>query len=128
MDKTLAERGFLSKFRTIHEYMDPGGQLPYIVHRAIVPGRRPDRPAADPTEDDGTAKIDHNGTLAMIHRVNLATSASIPVEGDLDADAQGGVRPAGAAFPRADFLVDAPAKTFLTRITSGYEINTGPVG
>jgi hypothetical protein len=124
MGQTLRSKEFSFQAQTIRVYADQNGQLLHIFHTLNVTVRRPDRLLVDRNGDDGPGKLAYDGKTVIIYMANENKYASIPVPNTIEGMMKVAMGRLGVDFPLADFLTDAPAKAFLTGVTSGRVVNT----
>jgi len=124
MGASLEAKAFSFQARTIRAYSAPNKQLLHILHVFKVTVRRPDRLLVDVAGDDGTRKVMYDGSTLVLALGDGKRYASIPVPNTIQGMLQVAVGHFGVDFPLADFLTDAPAKSFLTGVTAGREVDT----
>jgi hypothetical protein len=124
MGRTLSGPGFSMHERAIREYTDADGQPLHIFHSTNVLARRPDRMLADAVGDDGETKMLYDGKDLTLYSAETNKYATLPAQSTIEATLREAARKMGVDFPLADLLADAPAKAFLSGITSGYVVNT----
>jgi hypothetical protein len=124
MGKSLRTDQFSFQARTFRVYADSNGQPLHIAHSMKVTVRRPDRLMIDLTGDDASTKLYYDGKTLVIFGVETKKYVSIPAPGTIQAMIEKEAGKGAVDFPLADFLTDAPDKSFLSGITSGREINT----
>jgi hypothetical protein len=86
--------------------------------------RRPDRLLVNRNGDDGPGKIVYDGKTVVIYMVNANKYVAIPVPNTIEGMMKEAMGRLGVDFPLADFLTDAPAKAFLSGVTSGRVVDT----
>lgn len=124
MDKTLLQQAFSFEAKTLRAYEGSSGDLLHIAHTINVIVRRPDRLSVEATGDDGTTKLVYDGKQVTLANANANKYAVVPAPGNLQAMMDNVMSRLNVDFPLADFLTNDPAKTFLTDVTSGKQINT----
>jgi hypothetical protein len=124
MGKSLRTEQFSFQARTFRVYADSNGQPLHIAHAMKVTVRRPDRLMIDLTGDDGSTKLYYDSKTLVIFGVETKKYVSIPVPDTIQAMIEKEAGKGEVDFPLADFLTNAPDKSFLSGITSGREINT----
>jgi hypothetical protein len=123
MGKTLAT-DVSFKARTIRVYQDDSGDFLHIVHTVNVIARKPDRLAVNVTGDDGASKLLYDGKEVFAVDETDNQYAQVAMSGDLDHVMDEVSDRLHMDFPLADFLTSDPAKSFLTGVTSGKEVDT----
>lgn len=83
--------------------------------------RRPDRLAISVTGDDGSTRLFYDGQMVALVGVEADT---VPVPNTIQGMLETVMGKLGVDFPLADFLTNAPDKSFLSGVTSSREINT----
>ena len=124
MGKTLLADQFSFQARTLRVYMDPNGQPLHIAHTINVIMRRPDRLEIGVVGDDGSTRLFYDGKTVTIFGVEAKKYVTVPVPNTIQGMLEVVIGKLGVDFPLADFLTNAPDKSFLSGITSGREINT----
>jgi hypothetical protein len=122
MGKSLLADQFSFQARTLRVYADPNGQALHIAHAMKVTLRRPDRLRVDLTGDDGSTKLFYDGKTAVLLGVEAKKYVTIPVPNTLQGMLETVMGRSGVDFPLADFLTDAPDKSFLFGVTSGGDV------
>jgi hypothetical protein len=124
MGRTLSQKNFSFRAQTIRVYQDTDGQPLHIFHVMKVVARRPDRLAVHVTGDDGSTELLYDGKTATIFGVDRKKYASISAPKTIAAMLDEVSDRLGVDFPLADLLTPAPAKAFLSGVTTGKEVNT----
>ena len=124
MGATLQAKQFSFEARTLRVYSNQNGDLLHIAHRFKVTMRRPDRLLVDGTGDDGPRKLVYDGKTATLVLDDGKKYASLPVPNTIQGMMHVVVGHFGVDFPLADFLTEAPSKSFLTGVVSGHQVNT----
>ena len=124
MGQTLQSKELSFQAQTLRVYAEENGELLHIVHTLNVTVRRPDRLLVDRNGDDGSGKLAYDGKTVVIYMGDKNKYVSIPVPDTLEGMMKVAMGPMGVDFPLADFLTDAPAKAFLSGVTSGRVVNT----
>ena len=125
MAKTLlASQAFSFQVRTLRTYADPDGLPSHIGHSIKVTVRRPDRLLVAIAGDDGAVNLVYDGKTAAVSRVNAKEYSVIPVPGTLQGMLETLMGRLHVDFPLADFLTDAPDKSFLFGVTEGKDVGT----
>jgi hypothetical protein len=124
MGKTLLADQFSFRARTLRVYAEANGQPLHIAHSMKVTLRRPDRLLVDLTGDDGSTKLTYDGKTVTIFGVEAKKYATISVPNTLQGMLETVMGKLGVDFPLADFLTNAPDKSFLFGVTAGREVNT----
>lgn len=127
MGKSLRADHFSFKVWTLRVYYNRNGQPLHIQHAMKVVVRRPDRLLAVVTGDDGSTKLLYDGTRAVLFSAETNKYAIVPVPNTLQGMLEKLMGKLGVDFPLADFLTDAPDKSFLFGVTSGEEVGTSIV-
>lgn len=123
MGKTLA--GDVSfKARTLRVYEDKSGEFLHIAHTVNVIARKPDHLAVNVTGDDGASKLLYDGKEVFAVDETDNKYAQVAMSGDLDHVMDEVSDRLHMDFPLADFLASDPAKSFLSGVTSGKEVDT----
>ena len=78
----------------------------------------------DLTGDDGSTKLTYDGKTVTIFGVEAKKYATISVPNTLQGMLETVMGKLGVDFPLADFLTNAPDKSFLFGVTAGREVNT----
>jgi len=123
MGKTLAN-DISFKARTIRVYEDSSGDFLHIAHTVDVIARKPDHLAVNVTGDDGASKLLYDGKEVFAVDETDNKYAQVAMSGDLDHVMDEVSDRLHMDFPLADFLTGDPAKSFLTGVTSGKEVDT----
>src|SRR4051795_10737685 len=123
MGKTLAN-DVSFKARTIRVYQDASGDFLHIGHAVSVVARKPDHLAVDVTGDDGASKLLYDGKEVSAVDETDNKYAQVAMSGNLDKIMEEVSDRLHIDFPLADFLTSDPAKSFLTGVTSGKEVDT----
>jgi hypothetical protein len=128
MGKSLLADQFSFQARTLRVYGEPGGgnsiQPLHIAHSMKVTVRRPDRLLVALTGDDGATTLTYDGKNVVIFDPENKKYASIPAPATMQGMLETVMGKFGVDFPLADFLTDAPDKSFLSGVTSGREVGT----
>ncbi len=124
MARSLLAEQFSFRARTFRVYTASNGQPLHIAHAMKVTVRRPDRMMIDLTGDDGSTKLYYDGKTIVIFGVESKKYVTMPAPPTLQAMLDANVGKGKLDFPLADFLTNAPDKTFLTGITSGSQVTT----
>jgi hypothetical protein len=128
MGKSLLADQFSFQARTLRVYGEPGGgksiQPLHIAHSMKVTVRRPDRLLVALTGDDGATTLTYDGKNVVIFDPESKKYASIPAPATIQGMLETVMGKFGIDFPLADFLTDAPDKSFLSGVTSGREVGT----
>jgi len=125
MGQTLRAAALSFQARTIRVYSDANGEPLHIFHTMKVTMQRPNHLLVEGTGDDGSNKLVFDGKTAVVYSAAQNKYASIAVpEGTIEGMMKEAVGRLGVDFPLADFLSEAPAKAFLTGVTSGRVVNT----
>ena len=124
MGKTLLADQYSFQARTLRVYSEANGQPLHIAHSMKVMLRRPDRLRADVVGDDGSTSLTYDGKMAVLFSAEEKKYATIPVPNTIQGMLETVAGRLDVDFPLADFLTDAPDKSFLFGVTSGREVNT----
>jgi hypothetical protein len=124
MGQSLQSKEFSFQANTIRVYAERNGELLHIFHTLNVTVRRPDRLLVDRNGDDGPGKLIYDGKTVVIYMANANKYVTIPVPDTIEGMMKVAMGRLGVDFPLADFLTDAPAKAFLSGVTSGRVVNT----
>ena len=124
MGKSLLADKFSFQARTLRVYAEPNGQPLHIAHSMKVTVRRPDRLLVDRTGDDGSTKLFYDGKTVVLFGIEGKKYVTIPAPNTLQGMLETVMGKLGVDFPLADFLTNAPDKSFLSGVTSGREVNT----
>ncbi len=124
MGKTLSADQFSFQARTLRVYADTNGQPLHIAHAVKVTVRRPDRLLIDLTGDDGSTKLTYDGKSIVIYGVETKKYVTVPAPNTIQEMLEKATATGDVDFPLADFLTNAPDKSFLSGVTSGREVNT----
>ncbi|MGC1407588.1 MAG: DUF2092 domain-containing protein [Acetobacteraceae bacterium] len=124
MGKTLRADQFSFQVHTLRTYVEPSGQPLHIAHTINVVVRRPDRLTISVTGDDGSTKLFYDGKTVSLLGVESKKYSTIPVPPTIQGMLETVMGKLGVDFPLADFLTDAPDKSFLSGVTSGRVVNT----
>ena len=122
MGKTLTNNVSF-KARTMRVYQDGSGDFLHIVHAVNVITRKPDHLAVNVTGDDGASKLIYDGKEVSTIDETDNKYAQIAMSGDLNNVMEEVSDRLHIDFPLADFLTSDPAKSFLTGVTSGKEVD-----
>jgi hypothetical protein len=74
--------------------------------------------------DDGPSKLVYDGKNLFVYMEAANKYASIPVPGTIEGMMKEAMGRLGVDFPLADFLTNAPDKSFLSGVTAGEVVNT----
>jgi hypothetical protein len=124
MGKSLLSDQFSFQARTLRVYVDQSGQQLHIAHTISVLVRRPDRLMISVTGDDGSSRLFYDGKTVTLFGVETKKYSTIPVPNTIQGMLETVMGKLGVDFPLADFLTDAPDKSFLSGVKSGKEVNT----
>ncbi len=124
MGKTLLADEYSFQARTLRVYVDRTGQPLHIAHTIKVLLRRPDRLFVDVNGDDGSTKLYYDGKTVTLYGVETKKYASVAVPNTIQGMLETLTGKLGVEFPLADFLSNAPDKSFLSGVKSGKEVNT----
>ena len=124
MGKSLLSDAFSFQARTLRVYVERSGQPLHIAHTINVVVRRPDRLAISVTGDDGSTRLYYDGKTVTLLGVEAKHYSTIPVPNTIQGMLETVMGKLGVDFPLADFLTNAPDKSFLSGVTSGREVNT----
>lgn len=124
MADTLGAQQFSFQAQTIRVYAGPNGEPLHIFHTLDVTVRRPNRLLVARNGDDGPSKLVYDGKTLVVYLADANKYASIPVPGTIEGMMKEAMGRLGVDFPLADFLTDAPSKSFLSGVTAGQIVNT----
>jgi hypothetical protein len=124
MGETLRSPQFAFQAQTIRVYVGPKGEPLHIFHTSDVTVKRPNKLLALTNGDDGPGKLVYDGKTLFIYIGGANKYASISVPGTIETMMKEAMGRLGVDFPLADFLTDAPAKSFLSGVTAGEVVNT----
>jgi hypothetical protein len=124
MSDSLRAPQFSFQAQTIRVYAGPKGEPLHIFHTLDVTVRRPNRLLVIRNGDDGPSKLVYDGKTLIVYIADGNKFASIPVPDTIDGMMKEAMGRLGVDFPLADFLTDAPNKSFLSGVTSGEVVNT----
>jgi len=124
MGKTLLADQYSFQARTLRVYSEANGQPLHIAHSMKVMLRRPDRLRVDVIGDDGSTSLIYDGKTTVLYGVEAKKYATIPVPDTIQGMLETVAGRLDVDFPLADFLTNAPDKSFLFGVTSGREVNT----
>ena len=128
MAKTLlASQAFSFQVHTLRTYAGPDGQPLHIGHTAKITVRRPDRLLIAIDGDDGVVNLVYDGKTMAVSRVNAKEYSVIPVPGTIQGMMEMVMGRLKVDFPLADFLTDAPDKSFLFGVTEGKDVGTAMI-
>ena len=127
MGNTLAQENIAFKAKTMRVYQDSDGDYLHIVHRMDVTARRPDRMEVTATGDDGTMVLIYDGKQVSALDATDNKYAQVPMTGDLEHMLDEVSDRVGIEFPLTDFMSNDPAKSFLTGVISGKEVDTDKI-
>lgn len=128
MGKTLQAQAFSFEAHTIREYPDQTGELLHVFHSFKVTVRRPDRLLVEGTGDDGARKLFYDGKTFVLAMDDGKKYMSLGVPGTIDGMMHEAVGRLGVDFPLADLLTSDPARSVLSGVTAGREVNTVTIG
>lgn len=128
MGKTLSGEAFSFHDQTIREYAGANGEPLHIFHAADVTVRRPDRLLVDVNGDDGVVRMAFDGKALTVYSAETNRYATLPAPGSTEQMLRLASSKMGVDFPLADLLADSPAEAVLSNVTSGYVVNTVPIG
>ena len=119
MGKTLLADQFSFQARTLRVYVEPSGQPLHIASHDEGRGA-----AAGPADDQRgrRRRIDqavYDGKTVTLFGVEAKKYATIPVPDTIQGMLETVMGKLGVDFPLADFLTDAPDKSFLSGVTIG---------
>jgi hypothetical protein len=124
MGKTLQADAFSFQARTLRVYVEHSGQPLHIEHTVKVVVRRPDRLTISVTGDDGSSDLFYDGKTVTLLGVEAKHYSIMPAPNTVQGMLETVMGRLGVDFPLADFLTNAPDRSFLTGVTSGREVNT----
>jgi hypothetical protein len=124
MGETLRAQQFAFQAQTVRVYAGPKGEPLHIFHTLDVTVRRPNRLLVVRNGDDGPGKLAYDGKTLVIYMGDANKYATIEVPGTIEAMMKEAMGRLGVDFPLADFLTDAPGKSFLSGVTEGSVVNT----
>jgi len=127
MGKTLAQENITFKAKTMRVYQDSDGDYLHIVHHMDITARRPDRISVTATGDDGTISVVYDGKQASVLDASDNKYAQVPMTGDLEHVFDEISERIGVDFPLADLISSDPAKSILTGVISGKEVDTDKI-
>jgi hypothetical protein len=128
MSNTLEAKTFSFEAQTIREYPDQTGDLLHVFHSFKVTVRRPDRLLVAGTGDDGARTLIYNGKTFVLALEGGKKYATMEVPNTIDGMMREVVAQLGVDFPLADLLTSDPAKSVLSGVTAGREVNTVTIG
>jgi len=124
MGKTLQAQAFSFQAHTIREYPDSQtGELLHVFHSFKLTVRRPDRMLVEGTGDDGARELVYDGKTLVVSMDDGKKYASIAVPGTIDGMMHEAMGKLGVDFPLADLLTADPAKSVLSGVTAGRQVN-----
>jgi hypothetical protein len=124
MGDSLRAQQFAFQAQTIRVYAGPKGEPLHIFHALNVTVRRPNRLLVLRNGDDGPGKLVYDGKTLVIYIADGNKFATIPVPDTIEGMMKEAMGRLGVDFPLADFLTDAPSKSFLSGVTAGEVVNT----
>jgi len=124
MGDSLRMQQFAFQAQTIRLYAGPKGEPLHIFHTLDVTVNRPNRLLVIRNGDDGPGKLVYDGRTLVIYMTDGNKFASIPVPDNIEGMMKEAMGRLGVDFPLADFLTDAPSKSFLSGVTAGEVVNT----
>jgi hypothetical protein len=124
MGDTLRAQQFSFQAQTIRVYAGPNSEPLHIFHTLDVTVRRPNRLLVVRNGDDGPSKLAYDGKTLVVYLADANKYASIPVPGTIEGMMKEAMGRLGVDFPLADFLTDAPSKSFLSGVSTGQVVNT----
>ncbi len=124
MGKSLLAEQYSFRARTLRVYVERGGLPLHIAHAIDVVVRRPDRLAISVNGDDGSTKLVYDGKTVTLLGVETKKYSVIQVPDTIQGMLETVMGKLGVDFPLADFLTNAPDKSFLSGVTWGREVNT----
>jgi hypothetical protein len=124
MGDTLRAQQFSFQAQTIRVYAGPNSEPLHIFHTLDVTVRRPNRLLVARNGDDGSSKLFYDGKTLVVYLADANRYASIPVPGTIEGMMKEAMGRLGVDFPLADFLTDAPSKSFLSGVAAGQVVNT----
>ena len=124
MGKTLLADRSSFQARTLRVYVERSGQPLHIAHTIKVVLRRPDKLSVSVTGDDGSTRLFYDGKSVTLYGVETKKYATVPAPNTIHGMLEMVMGKLGVDFPLADFLTNAPDKSFLAGVTSGKEIGT----
>jgi hypothetical protein len=127
MGKTLLADQFSVQVRTLRVYVEPNGQPLHIAHTMKIVVRRPDRLMININGDDGSTKLFYDGKTVTLLGVEAKKYSTVPVPNTIQGMLETVIGKRGVDFPLADFLTNAPDKSFLSGVTSGREVGTATI-
>jgi hypothetical protein len=127
MGKTLLADQYSFQARTLRVYADANGQPLHIAHVMKVTLRRPDRLPVDLTGDDGSTKLVYDGKTTVLLGVESKKYVTVPVPNTIQGMLETVMGRLDVDFPLADFLTNAPDKSFLFGVTSGSEVGAATI-
>ena len=123
MGDSLRMQQFAFQAQTIRLYAGPKGEPLHIFHTLDVTVHRPNRLLVIRNGDDGPGKLVYDGKTLVIYMTDGNKFASIPVPDNIEGMMKEAMGRLGVDFPLADFLTDAPSKSFLSGVTAGEVVN-----
>jgi hypothetical protein len=124
MGDSLRAQQFAFQAQTIRIYTGPKGEPLHIFHTLDVTVRRPNRLLVLRNGDDGPGKLAYDGKTLVIYIADGNKFATIPVPDTIEGMMKEAMGRLGVDFPLADFLTDAPSRSFLSGVTAGVVVNT----
>ena len=124
MGDSLRAQQFAFQAQTIRVYAGPKGEPLHIFHTLTVTVRRPNRLLVLRDGDDGPGKLAYDGKTLVIYIGNANKFATIPVPDTIQGMMKEAMGRLGVDFPLADFLTNAPSKSFVSGVTAGEVVNT----
>jgi hypothetical protein len=119
MGKSLLSKQFSFQAKTLRVYADASGKFLHIGHTLKVLVRRPDRLRVAASGDDGAFQLYYDGATVVIYGLEKNAYVSAPVPNTIEKMMNEAMSRLGIDFPLADFLSEAPTKTFLSGVTAG---------
>jgi hypothetical protein len=119
MGKSLLVKQFSFQAKTLRVYADANGKFLHIGHTLKVLVRRPDRLRVAVSGDDGASQLYYDGSTVVVYGAEKNAYVSVPVPNTIEKMMNEAMSRLGVDFPLADFLSEAPTKTFLTGVTAG---------
>ena len=122
MGKSLRADQFSFRAQTLRTYPGPGGEPLHIGHTLNVTVHRPDKVMIDVTGDDGETKLYYDGKTVVLYGVDTNKYVTIPAPATIQAMMAKVMGEMGVDFPLADFVTDAPDKSFLYGVKTGQDV------
>lgn len=127
MGKTLLANELSFVAKTIRIYLDESGQPLHIFHTLKVAVRRPHWLAVQSTGDDGSHDLFYDGKSVSVFFPDRKQYAVIAAAGDISSALGEVHNKLVIDFPLVDFFSEAPDKSFLSGVTSGWQVGTNMV-